>query len=177
MSKRFLKSLAIILLIFTILAPSVTYSYFTSIYTNKERSLEQQMDSQIDRLQSNINTLNEENSQLTNLTQPYLITDLGWYLHTSNDPVPSSKDTLTVYGTIYNIGALPAYNAELFVKFYGYPSTLPELIITLLQTSNISLGGIPSTNNFGAPFNIGSHDITCLSADHVTNVTISISPI
>ena len=112
--KRFFISLVIILLFSTILTPLLTFSYLTNSYNsvidthiNKEKILQQQVDSFTEQNKQ----LKEENSQLTNLTQPYLITSIGWYIHKSNDPVSYSKNTFTIYGKIYNIGLLPANNA------------------------------------------------------------------
>lgn len=93
--------LAITLLILTILVPLITYSYLTNTYNaninssrNKEKNLQQQVDSLTAQNKQLNEQLNEENSQLTNLTQPFLETRLGWYLHNSFDPVSSSRDTL-----------------------------------------------------------------------------------
>jgi len=168
--KRFFISLVIILLFSTILTPLLTFSYLTNsykseidIYINKEKNLQQQ----VDRLTEKNNQLNAENSQLTNLTQPYLITSIGWYIHKSNDPVSSSKNTFTIYGKIYNIGHLPANNAELTVGFYGSNETL-------LQTSTIHLGMVSSITNSTIPFDIGKRDIDCSVADSITDVDLSL---
>ena len=52
------------------------------------------------------------------LEEPYLVTDLGWYLHKSSDPAPASRNKLTIYGTICNVGVETAYNCNLIVYFY-----------------------------------------------------------
>ena len=168
--KRFFISVVIILLVSTILAPLLTFSYLTNSYNsvidthvNKEKNLQQKVDS----LTEQNKQLNAENSQLTNLTQPYLITSIGWYLHKSNDPVSSSKNTFTIYGKIYNIGNLPANNAELTVRFFGSNETL-------LQTSTIHVGIIPSITNSTMPFDMGKRDIDCSVADSVTDVDLSL---
>jgi hypothetical protein len=169
MNKLFM-ILAVILLILTILVPVIIYSNLTKTnnaivdsYRNKENDLQQQVDS----LAGQNKQLTEENSQLTNLTQPFLETRLGWYLHKSDDPVSSSKNTFTIYGQIYNIGQLPANNTELIIKFYGSNETL-------LQTSTIFLGVIPPITDFTVPFDIGTHNIDCSVADSVANVAISL---
>jgi hypothetical protein len=165
---------SIILLILTVLAPLITYSYLTNSYdlvidsyTNKEKDLQQQVNGLTEQ---NIH-LNQEKSQLTNLTQPYLFTRIGWYLHKSNDPVSSSKNTFTIYGRIYNIGQLPSNNTELTVRFYGSNETL-------LQTSTIRLGAVLSITNstapFDMPFDIEKQNIACSVADAVTDVDISL---
>jgi hypothetical protein len=168
--KRFFISVIIILLFLTILVPLITFVGLTNSYNsvidthiNKERDLQQQVDS----LTEQNNQLKAENSQLTNLSRPYFITSLGWYLHKSDDPVASSKNTFTTYGTIYNIGNLPANNAELTVRFYGRNETL-------LQTSTIHLGIIPSITNSTIPFAMGIKNIDCSMADAVTDIDLSL---
>ena len=111
--------------------------------------------------------MNAENSQLTNLTQSYLITSIGWYLHKSNDPVASSKNTFTIYGTMYNIGNSPANNVELTIRFYGSNETL-------LQTSTMHVGVVPSILNSTMPFDMGKKNIDCSMADSVTDVNLSL---
>jgi hypothetical protein len=169
--KRFFIGLVIILIVSTILTPLLTFSYLTNSYDsvidthiNKEKDLQHQVDSLTEQ---NIQ-LNVENSQLTNLTQPYLITSIGWYLHKSNDPVSSSRNTFTLYGKIYNIGHISAYNAELTVRFYGSNETL-------LQTSTMHLGVVLSITNSSVPFEIGKRDIDCSMADSVTDVDLSLN--
>ena len=170
MGKRIFICLATILLILVIIAPLITYSYLTNTnnsviasYVSKQKDLQQQVNSLTEQNQR----LSQENSQLTNLTQPYLITCLGWYLHKSDDPVASSKNTFTIYGTIYNIGHLPANNVEFTVKFIGSNETL-------LQTSTLHVGVIPSITNSTMPFELGNRNIDCSMADSVTNVDISL---
>lgn len=168
--KCFFTSVVIILIVSTILAPLITFSYLTNSYNsvidthiNKEKDLQQQVDS----LTEQNKQINAENSQLTNLTQPYFVTSIGWYLHKSNDPVSSSKNTFTIYGTIYNIGNLPAHNVELTVRFY-------DSNVTLLQTSTLHLGIIPSITNSTVPFDMGMKNIDCSVADSVKDLDLSL---
>ena len=42
--------------------------------------------------------------------QPHLVTDLGWYLHNSTDPVSNMTNQFTIYGEIYNDGGSDARN-------------------------------------------------------------------
>jgi hypothetical protein len=170
MDKRFLSCL-MILLILLVLAPLITYSALTNNYNasidsyrNKERNLQQQIDS----LTEQNRQLTEENSQLTNLTQPHLVSKLGWFLHRSNDPVASSKNTFTIYGTISNLGFFPANNTELTIKFY-------DSKFALVQTSNIHLGVIQSITNSTAPFSVGTHNIDCSAADTVLDIVVSLN--
>ena len=78
----------------------------------------------------------------------------------------SSKNTYTIYGTIFNIGNLPANNAELTIRFYGSNETL-------LQTSTIHLGIISSITNSTVPFDMGIKNIDCSIADSVTDIDFS----
>jgi hypothetical protein len=174
MGKGLLIALAIILLASLVLAPLITYSYLTCSYNSvidAHKNNEKDLLRLIDSLAAQNKELTEEKSQLTNITQPYLISRLGWYLHKSDDPVASSKNTFTIYGRVYNIGILPANDTELEVKFYGRNETL-------LQTSTILLGIVPSivnsTTPFDMPFDVGKRDIGCLVADSVMDVEISL---
>ena len=169
--KRFFMGLVIILLFSTILTPLLTFSYLTNSYdsvidthVNKEKDLQQQ----VNNLTEQNKQLNAENSQLTNLTQPYIITSIGWYVHKSNDPVSSSRNTFTLYGKIFNIGHTQANNAELTVRFYDSNGTL-------LQTSTIHLGVVSSITNSSVPFDIGKRDIDCSVADSVADVDLSLN--
>ena len=174
MGKGLLIGLSIILIASLVLAPLLTYSYLTNSYNSvidAHKNNEKDLLRLIDSLAEKNKELTEEKSQLTNITQPYLITRIGWYLHKSDDPVTSSKNTFTIYGRIYNIGILPANDAELEVRFYGRNDTL-------MQTSTIHLGLVPSivnsTDPFSMPFDIGKRDIGCLVADSVMDVEISL---
>ncbi len=169
-NRRFVTSVVLILVFTAVLAPLITFSNLTNSYNSvidthvtKEKDLQQKVDS----LTEQNKQLNAENSQLTNLSQPYVITSMGWYLHKSNDPVSSSRNTFTIYGTIYNIGNLPANNVELTVRFYGSNETL-------LQTSTIHLGIIPSITNSTVPFDMGLKNIDCSVADAVTYLDLSL---
>ena len=169
-NKRFFICLTTTLIILIILASLITDTYLTNTYNaviDSERNTEKDLQQQVDSLTGQNKILNEENSQLTNLTQPFLITSLGWYLHNSDDPVASSKNTFTIYGKIYNVGQLPANNTELTIKFYGSNETLQ-------QTSTIQLGMISPITDFTVPLDIGTHNINCSVADSVTDVDVSL---
>ena len=172
--KRFFISLTIVLIVSIILAPLITFSYLTNSYNSVidlHRIIEKDLQQQVGSLTEQNKQLNAEKSQLTNLTQPYLITRIGWYLHKSNDPVASSKNTFTIYGRIYNIGHLEANNTELTVRFYGNNDTL-------LQTSTIPIGTVLSITNstapFEMPFEIGKRDLGCSVADSVTKINVDL---
>jgi hypothetical protein len=156
-------------IVIAVLAPLITYVDLTNTYNNvidSYRNQTKDLQQQIDNLTEQNRKLNEEKAQLTNLTQPYLITSLGWYLHKSNDPVVSSKNTFTIYGKIFNLGLLAANNAEITIKFYGNE--------TLLQTSTVHIGPIQPITNSSVPYQMGNKNVDCSVADSVTNVDISV---
>ena len=95
--------------------------------------------------------------------QPYLVTDLGWYLHNSTDPVSNMADKFTIYGEITNRGATDAQNCSLTIKFYNNEE--------LLQTSNIPIGEI---NGFDGVAGLNSN-VPCRVADYVTRTEVSLT--
>ncbi len=96
------------------------------------------------------------------LIKPYLVTTLGWYLHDSSDPVSSSRNTLTIYGKVLNVGATTAVNCRLIVNFYDN--------MTLLQTSETDMG----TGKVGYWSDIYVREIIrCDSADFVTRIEVT----
>ncbi len=94
--------------------------------------------------------------------QPYLVTDLGWYLHNSSDPVSNMTNKFTVYGAINNDGATDAQNCSLIIKFYDNAE--------LLQTSSIPIGDIKGF--FGC--DDLKTNVPCSVADSVTRTEVSI---
>lgn len=94
--------------------------------------------------------------------QPYLVTDLGWYLHNSSDPVSGMRNNFTIYGDITNRGVTDAQNCSLTIKFYNNEE--------LLQTSNIPLGEI---SGFDGVASLHSN-VPCSVADSVTRTEISL---
>jgi hypothetical protein len=93
--------------------------------------------------------------------QPYLVTDLGWYLHNSTDPISNMANKFTVYGDIRNDGATDAQNCSLIIKFYNNEE--------LLQTSNIPIGEIKGF--FGCAY-LNSTNVPCSVADSVTRTEV-----
>jgi hypothetical protein len=93
--------------------------------------------------------------------QPYLVTDLGWYLHNSTDPVSNMANKFTIYGDIQNEGATDAQNCSLIIKFYNNE--------TLLQTSNIPIGEI---KGFDGCAYLNSTNVPCSVADSVTRIEV-----
>ncbi len=170
MDKRFTICLAAVLLCLTAVTPFLMYSYLTGTYgpiidsyKNREKTLQQQ----VDKLKLENAQLSQGYSQLTNLTQPHVITCLGWYLHKSNDQYTYSKNKFTIYGKIINIGDTPANNAELTIKFYDASNAS-------VQTSTIYIGTVHSIINVTASPDIGTHNIDCPAADSVTDIDVSL---
>lgn len=175
LGKSFFAGSSIILLILAVLGPLITYSQLTGSYNSaidSHKNTENSLQQQINNYTKQNFLLKQEISQLTNLTKPYLFTRIGWYVHKSDDPVVESKNTFTIYGSIYNVGTLPANDTKLTVRFFGTNQTL-------LQTSEIQLGVVPSITNstvpFEMPFDLGKHNISCSVADAVTDVEVSIN--
>ena len=148
------KKIIIICAIISILSPIISYVYFENMFSSEN-----------ERLAGVIEKLNQENMNLTqrlgdaeNLIKPYLVTNLGWYLHNSTDPVINSRNTFTIYGSVHNSGVIVARNCSLTVQFYNNA--------TLLQTSNISMGDIND-------YYYVSNNLQCTSADSVTRIEIT----
>gem|GEM_PF-7128385 len=93
--------------------------------------------------------------------QPYLVTDLGWYMHNSSDPVSGMANKFTIYGSIQNTGATDAQNCSLVIEFYNNEA--------LLQTSNIPIGDIRGFFNCAY---LNSTNIPCNAADSVTRAEV-----
>ena len=93
--------------------------------------------------------------------QPYLVTDLGWYLHNNTDPISNMTNKFTIYGDIRNEGATNAQNCSLTIKFYNDKE--------LLQTSNITIGKI---NGFFGCAYLNSTNVPCSIADSVTRTEV-----
>ena len=170
MNKRFFMCLAIILLTLFILPPLITYSTLTNAYNSAVASYsakENRLQQQINSLTEQNSRLTKENSQLTNLSQPFLISKIGYYLHKSNDQYSYSRNQFTIYGIIYNIGNSPANNTELTIKFYDSTKAC-------VQTSTLHLGVIQSVTNSTGPYSIGTENIDCSVADTVADIDIQL---
>ena len=114
------KKIISICVIISILSPIVSYVYFENMFSSNIQSY---ISSENERLTGVIEKLNQENRNLTqrlgdaeNSLKPYLVTSLGWYLHKSSDPVNKSRNSLTIYGTVYNVGATTAKQCSLNIS-------------------------------------------------------------
>ncbi len=154
-------AVASVCLAIAVVAPVTVYSYFCYRLNAASESYELQ----ISDLQQENEELREEVRNLTTkakdpyLMDAYLVAYLGWYLHDSGDPVNYSRNKLTIYGTILNIGAKTAVNCKLQVKFYHNT--------TLLQTSESKLDDVKywSYKSF-------KNYINCEVADSVTKIEV-----
>ena len=150
-------------LIIIVISPVLSYIYFNNKFTPIFTSYKSQID---DLQQQNVNLteknnrLTEDNKHLTNMTQPYFVTSLGWYLHKSNDQDSSTRNSFNIYGTILNIGAENA-NSRLIINFYNYT--------TLLKNSTIPLGVI---NSYSYKI-LDNTNIKCEVADSVTKIEVT----
>lgn len=159
MNKKFL-AIASACIVIAILSPLASYVYFYNRFNATFESFKLQI--------WNIWQENKKLEELKKIDQnpwlikPYLVTTLGWYLHDSSDPVPSSRNTFTIYGTVLNVGATTAVNCRLTVKFYDN--------MTLLQTSEIAMG--MGKVGYWSDIYI-RHVIRCDSADSVTRIEVT----
>lgn len=92
--------------------------------------------------------------------QPYLVTNLGWYMHNSSDPVSGMANKFTIYGYIENRGATDARNCSLLLEFYNGAE--------LLQTSSVPIGEV---SGFFHLANLNTN-IPCSAADSVTRTEV-----
>jgi hypothetical protein len=93
--------------------------------------------------------------------QPHLVTNLGWYLHNSSDPVSGMANKFTIYGNILNTGAIDAHNCYLVIEFYSNEK--------LLQTSNVPIGEI---NGLCQITSLNTTNVPCSAADYVTRTEV-----
>jgi len=156
-------AITIVSLAIAILSPIVVYAYFNNVIESYK--------GQIESYKVQLSNWPRENEELKErirehmkpydpyLMEPYLTTTLGWCLHNSSDPVPESKNKLTIYGQVLNIGAKTAYNCKLTVNFYKGN--------TVVQKSEISLGTI---GYWG--YHYTKENINCNSADSATRIEV-----
>jgi hypothetical protein len=168
MNKELIFVLGICVMI-SILSPLVSYAYFegrlNSTFesynlniSNAEQENEKLKQEIINLTQVEENLMqNEDNAYLT---KPYLVTNLGWYLHNSTDAISSSKNTFTIYGTVLNVGAANAEDCSLIIHFYSNR--------VLLQTSEVYIGEIKYWSTTSV-----SRTIQCSLADSVTGIEVT----
>jgi hypothetical protein len=96
--------------------------------------------------------------------QPYLATNMGWYMHNSSDPVSGMTNKFTIYGYIENRGVTDAHNCSLALGFYRGEE--------LIQTSNVPLGEI---SGFFHIASLNSTNISCSDADSVTRTEVRLT--
>jgi hypothetical protein len=161
-------AIASVCIVIAMLSPIAAYTYISNTvepYTSQIESYELQ----ISELQISLQEAEEFKEKIKEfmkplpydpyLMEPYLVTELGWYLHDSSDPINESRNKLTIYGQVLNIGAEKAYNCKLVVKFYKSN--------TVVQTSEINIGTIRYWD-----FYYTKKDIDCELADSVTRIKV-----
>ncbi len=140
-----------ICIVIAVLSPIASFTYFNNMNRLQVSIIQQEND-----------ILREENSNLNSAPysmKPYLVTNLGWYLHNSSDPITESKRTFTIYGYLSIVGATNATNCKLLINFYDSR--------TLLQTSQLDIGVIPYWSYHSI------HTVMdCIIADSVTRIEI-----
>ncbi len=171
------KKIISICVMISILSPIVSYVYFENMLNSNIQSY---FSSENERLTGVIEKLNQENRNLTqrladaeNSVKPNLVTSLGWYLHKSSDPVNKSRNSLTIYGTVYNVGATTAKQCSLNIRLHSNE--------TIVQTADIYIGDIKGWSEIGTDTNysqrnqyyITPRNIACTSADSVTRIEIT----
>jgi len=130
-----LLAIAGVCIVIAVLSPIAVYTHFNSIV----ESYQLQIESYQLQLKANEDFTEKIRDQIQkpydpSLMEPYLVTKLGWYLHDSLDPVPASRNELTIYGAVTNTGSETAFHCKLIVYFY--------VNNTVVQTSEISIGTI-----------------------------------
>jgi hypothetical protein len=136
-----------------VLSPVASCLHFNSVIEYYKDSLREN-----EELKEKIMEYMEPNEPY--LMEPYLVTRLGWYLHNSSDPVPVSRNKLTIYGQVRNIGAENASNCRLIVTFYSTNN--------VVQTSEIDLGTIRYWDS-----RYLRRNINCEMADSVTRIEVT----
>jgi hypothetical protein len=166
-----------ICVIISILSPIARYVYFEITFTSYSKAYNSDLLDENERLTNVIEKLNQEKTNLTqqldDAVKPYLVTNLGWYLHKSSDPVNNSRNFFTIYGNIMNTGASTAKQCSLNIKFYHNE--------TVLQTADIYIGDIKGwsdmdiNSSFGQrnEYYLNSRNIACPSADAVTSIEVT----
>jgi hypothetical protein len=162
MKKNIARMIVGIGLVIAVLIPIFSYIHFENIVISQNAKIAN-LNDQIDDLQAQNDHLRQENSQLVNITKPYLVTKLGWYIHKSNDSVISTRNTFTIYGAISNLGNAPALNPQLTIYFYDRNHTL-------LLKSKVD---IPTVNPLTMD-QLEKQHVACEVADQVTNVDIKL---
>lgn len=133
-----------------LLSPVISHNYFCNILSD---SLQENEDLK-ERIRQYMKPYDPY------LMEPYLAAELGWYLHNSSDPVPESRNKLTLYGQVLNIGAVNATKCRLTVSFYVGGD--------VAQTSEVHLGEI---RYWG--YRYLREVIGCELADRVTRIEVS----
>lgn len=160
---RVLVGIAIVCMVIALVPSIAVYSYFNHVveaYKVEIESYKVQLANWTQESEAHKERIREHMKPYDPyLMEPYLTTSLGWYLHNNSDPFPESRNKLTIYGQVLNIGAKTAYNCKLKVIFYRGS--------TVVQTSEINFGTI---GYWG--FDYTRENIDCKLADSVTRIEV-----
>ena len=175
-SKKFQSLFFIVALTVAIFSPIISYIYFQQVDMASPEI--KRLQGVIDKLNNEKQLLQQQLEKLSALTKANLVTSIGYYLHPSTDPVPKSRNTFTIYGSVTNTGLMTAYNCYLNITFYSKDNaTLQHERITVGiggilyaygDTRETSMGNY--NNNF---YSINYRDIGCPQADQVTRIEIT----
>ena len=152
--------IAVVCLVVATLPPIAVYLHFKDALELLQEQIELYPLQVSDLLEEN-EILRAENEKLRNpiLGEAYLVTELGWYLHNSSDPVKGYRNKLTVYGIIRNVGDKPATNVKLIINFYSHQQLLPQAEILIGAIRNASHAYV-------------RRNVECKYADSVTKVEV-----
>ena len=117
--------------IIAVLSPISVYAYFNSVIESYKLQISRSM-KENQELEEKIKEFMKPYDPY--LMEPYLATNLGCNLHDSMDIFPESRNSLTIYGQVLNLGAVNAANCKLIVNFCRNN--------TIIQESEIDLGTI-----------------------------------
>ena len=143
--------------IIAVLSPIAVYAYFNIVIESYKVQISRSM-KENQELEEKIKEFMKPYDPY--LMEPYLVTTLGWYLHDSSDIFPESRNSLTIYGQVLNVGALNATNCKLVVNFYSNN--------TVVQESEIDLGTI---RYWG--YKYIREEIDCRLANSVTGIEVT----
>ena len=162
--KRALLAITCTCIMVAILSPIASYIYSSDRLIEASESFDFQisdLQQETEGLRQEIEQIREESEDLMDpyVMESFLVTELGWYLHNSRDPVNYSKNKFTIYGHVYNVGATNAKDCKLVVSLYDNKK--------LLQQSDIDLGLISYWSRTWV-----RRDIDCELADYETKIEV-----
>ncbi len=144
------------------------HTYYEPIIQSQENMIND-LNRQLANAKIEIHSLQEQNRDLVNNTKPFLVTSLGYYVHPSTEKSWGQKpNSVTVYGTVSNIGQTRSSWATISVCMYGDLSG--GLASRLLQNSTIDVGVVEAFTLV----QLGIRSIDCPVADSVKDVVLTV---